>query len=147
MNTNQRSIHRLEYLDLEFYARLRTLNESQRRRALVAICEFVLTRVPLEQPLIREAVGRIETGDERTRELRSGLQNLVDDLDRVYFVLREAVDAGKATGDKMDEAFAKARTASAICFAAQGDVVETAYEASAATDLAAVKAAVDEALL
>lgn len=89
-----------------------------RRAAAWAVARWAVECVGLSHPAVTEALSGSHLG---------GLGVVVAELDKRYFELAES---GRAT----QVVFGHARAASAVEFAARGEVAEAVYEAAIATD-------------
>ena len=108
------------------------------RRVSSSIAHAVVERSGLRDPLITEALEYLKRSVASPPELRTRVQSLAERLDSHYFDLQDLSESGKATETELQNAFARARAATAVASALGDDAstaaAETAYEAVVAIE-------------
>lgn len=103
----------------------------ERRRSVGwIVARWAIDRTELSDWAIDAALSGVGTPD-----VTALVAALVEDLDRQYFDLQDASETDPDIGPAALIAFSRARAASAVDFAARGNVVEAVYEAGQATGL------------
>ena len=119
----------VEVLEQESSARLRAV--------AISVSEWIVGAVHLFDPRIDAAFVSLQLQRFGESPERAALQLLVNELDESAWNIRDEVAAGTASEEDYLRAFARARPASAVWFAADADplrsALESVYEAQAAT--------------
>jgi hypothetical protein len=130
------SFVRLSSVAPELVDDLLRLDPVQSERIALAVVDWILEEVRVEDPRLTAALSVLR-GGRVDSETRSRLQELVEELDERAWDIQDAL-AGSQFQDESDytEAFARARAVNAVWYALGGPsaemTVECAYEAQAA---------------
>jgi hypothetical protein len=111
----------------------------RRTAAAWVAARWAVDRVGLVHPVVTDGLSS------RTLGL---FPSVVDELDSTYFALQHLRETGQPElADEVSAAFARARAASAVAFAARGEPIEAVYEAGmAVNDWSALQSVVATAL-
>jgi hypothetical protein len=141
---------RLNLVSAELAATVAAGTDAQLRRAILAGARLAAARTHLSDPRADQAMSALADGVTGSPEERGAIQRLTEELDNVAFDLQDQMETGEATHEQYEEAFLRARAASALDFAFEEDTAhaasESLYEAyHAIDDLPALLKVVDEA--
>lgn len=133
----------VQVLERKAPARLRTIAAE--------VSEWIVGQVALVDPRVDAALAAVREAQVGDSPERDSLKVLVDELDERAWDTQDQLEEGSATQQQYLDAFALARTASAVWFALDMDALQSAlecvYEAQAATgDLAGVRRSVQDLL-
>jgi hypothetical protein len=121
-------MNRLETLSLDLAAELRRATPAKQRAAVLAACDFAISRAGVEEPDAKTMLCQLQAGKEIRPQQRKQIDALVSDLDDEYFHLQEAAEQGQASEQAYLRQFAKARAVAALSFACNEDSYEAATE-------------------
>jgi hypothetical protein len=141
----------LRLVDSDLEARLRKADAGTLRAIARAACEFAVARAGLEDPVLKAALAVLRSGQRPSPPLAQQVEAVVNQLDDHALSIQDAVEVGEAKESSYEEAFSRARAASAVQYAFQDDPLMAAadalYEAHAATgDLGSLRDLVSRAL-
>ncbi|MGW4929146.1 hypothetical protein ACWEOH_08340 [Agromyces sp. NPDC004153] len=129
---------RLETIAPDLVALIDRRDDIGRREAALIACRVAISRTGLSNLSVEALLGAIERGDVGETSSRRAVNVVVDALDGIQWELHDRLDEGTATTAEHLAAFARARAASAVYFAADSDArvaaMEALYEANAAID-------------
>jgi hypothetical protein len=142
---------RLRLVSADLAATVAAATDAQQRRAILAAARLAAARTHLSDPRADQAMSALADGVTGSPEERGAVKRLTEELDNVAFDLHDQMDTGEATQEQYDEAFFKARAASALDYAFEEDAAraasESLYEAyHAIDDLPALQEVVEKAL-
>ncbi len=109
-----------------------SMSSNQRRQVCVALSRLALERVNLVDPLLSKALDTLRSPSLISKRFVDEVRQLVNRLDNEYLTLHESSEEGECDASAYEIAFSRARAASVILFALDGDAAEAAYEAQAA---------------
>lgn len=107
-------------------SRLRTCSAAQRRAAVLAACESAVARSGLNHPLATEILDLLKSEGRIRNETKAAIHSLTERLDLKYLRLNASRNPNF---DAVGAAFALARAAMSLDFAARTDSIEDAIEA------------------
>jgi len=115
------------------------------------VCRLAVERTGLTHPIVDGALNELEADLSSDASIKSQLEHLTEDLDKIQWDLQGDVDRGKAEHESYMAAFSRARAANALWHAFWEDpfvsAVEAAYEAHAAIgDLVVIERLVEAIL-
>jgi hypothetical protein len=127
----------LTQISPELVDRLRRSADDARHQLVERACRTAVQRADVTDPKVTEGLDAIRSRSFGSRELRSRLDGLTQELDEVAWDLQDQIDAGDATEAEYRCAFIKARAVAAIGFALDGSLTasfDSLYEAYYAID-------------
>lgn len=128
----------LQQIAPDLSERLRGETDDRLRTVAVAVCRFAVKNSALDSAIVRDVLDRLERGRGVPEGLRTDLEEFVEDLDKHYFEMYRAAQAGLPGSKEVDAAFQKARAAAAVLAACEEDAfvaaAECLYEGWAAID-------------
>lgn len=115
--------------------------DLQLRKLTLAVVRASIERTRLANPIIIQAISRLNASERIDSELRDRVRAIAERLDEKYFALKEPLeereDGGK-TDPEVTLAFSRARAATAVAYAlgedARAAAASATYEAIFATD-------------
>ena len=129
---------RLEMVEKELVAKLRSGTEEQRRIAAKVACELTFQDCPVEMPIVLESLRQLRSGNRLTTDQVSGLDAVAAQLDEKYFALQDSLDEREDLDEEGLKLFSQARVVSSLSLAGEENSLMTAteaiYEASSAVD-------------
>jgi hypothetical protein len=129
---------RLNTIAPDIVEELEREEEPQLRLAAERVAGAALREADVRDETVERALRALGDGRYGDSEERSAIKALADRLDELAWDIQERVDSGEADQKDYLAAFRKARAATALWFALDGDprtaAIEAAYEAQAATD-------------
>lgn len=131
-------IMRLETVEKGLVERLKAASPKQQRSAVRVACELAFQAVPVDMPLVVDALEQLRRGEKFTSGQISALEGLAAKLDDQYFDLQDRLDDEQGLDVDALQLFSQARAVSALSLAGGEDslmsVAEAIYEASSAVD-------------
>jgi hypothetical protein len=127
----------LAQISSELVDRLRVSSDDVRHQLVERACLLAVQRVEVADPKITEGLDAIRSRRFGSKDLRSRLDELTEELDEAAWDIQDQVEAGDATETEYRRAFAKARAVAAIGFAVDGSLAasfDSLYEAYHAID-------------
>ncbi|HEU6449427.1 MAG TPA: hypothetical protein VFV23_13425 [Verrucomicrobiae bacterium] len=113
--------------DRDLYFVLSKAPKDKQRRVAAAVARHATGRVDLQNPILRDALSRLERNEDITPEMISAVSRLVDDLDLKNDRLQIENDDKPVKHPSVP--FVQARAASSVAAALSGKVDEAVYEA------------------
>jgi hypothetical protein len=129
---------RLETVAEDLAIKVRTATPLQQRRVCLIACQLALQATKMDLPIITTAIEEIRVRGVLSNKRIEELNNLVDELDNLYFDLQERSELDPKLQLQSMLHFSQARAVSALSFAGGQEeltaAMETIYEASVVFD-------------
>ena len=119
---------RLDSEDPEMVANLRAMSPASLRTAAKTIASLAVERAGIRDPRMDAGLAALRNQGWDDAQIRRGLQQLTAELDEVAWNIQDQVDEGTASEDEYASAFMRARAASSLDFALNGDAFTAAAE-------------------
>jgi len=120
---------RLELDAPDLVEQLKRLQAPQLRRVAIGAARVALEHAGVQNPILEEALRTLDEGHSVSEELRSKVEEVVNELDDRYFELQEAEGHFQKEHGPSAQAYCRARAANAVLFAVHHDPFEAAMEA------------------
>lgn len=129
---------RLETVAEDLAIKVRTATPFQQRRVCLIACQLALQATKINLPIITNAIEEMRVQGVLSNQRIEELNNLVDQLDNLYFDLQEKSELDPESQLQSMLYFSQARAVSALSFAGGREVLtaamESIYEASVIFD-------------
>ena len=124
---------RLQTIAPELAQRLSNASPNARRRASLVAAGFAISTARLNDSEVLRLLSELRSANALRPGVDAWLAALIETLDDAAWQIQDQVDAGTASPAEYLQAFARARAAASLAYAAAGDTSECVYEAAATT--------------
>ena len=124
---------RLQTIAPELAQRLSNASPNARRRASLVAAGFAISTARLNDSEVLRLLSELRSAHAVRAGADAWLAALIETLDDAAWQIQDQVDAGAASSADYLQAFARARAAASLAYAAAGDTSECVYEAAATT--------------